>query len=146
MGMSHIPQPFSPTSLQVQNILTAPPSPVHSADIGKPSPFNAFYTYFFAAHPFLLPRARFLDILKARSLSHLEKAVNFVGTTYLGHDQAEILSGPLYQTLFYESPRRDGFTVQALLLFAVGTHMNGPSSRGELAPDVVGPLRCRRND
>ncbi len=82
--------------------------------------FEAFFTYAQSAHPFLLPRAHQLNLLKNRHLPHLEAAIRFIGSFYVqsaipalfAEEAIKLLSGP--------SCPRDGFAVQANLLVAIG--------------------------
>jgi len=98
------------------------PIPVH---VPVPTPsdrcLDAFYHYFHAAHPFVLPREYLLRIAKESNLEHVLAAIRWVGSLYVD-------IGPLGATFFDEALRlayepntpKDGFLLQTLLLLCIG--------------------------
>lgn len=81
---------------------------------------SAFFTYFATAHPFLLPRQYLLDLLRNKRLPHLELAVQYIGSCYLTQVSTQSLEDALSHALLHQNLSRDGFMVQALLLYAIG--------------------------
>ena len=84
--------------------------------------FNAFYNIFYLTHPFLLPRDRMLQLLKERSLPHLELAIQYLGSHYVSPSSSPKHRDALSSYLAQQTLPRDGFMVQALLLFSIGLH------------------------
>ncbi|CAG8979452.1 hypothetical protein HYALB_00012951 [Hymenoscyphus albidus] len=83
-----------------------------------------FYTYFYKAHPFVLPRFHFLTRLQndPLSLSHLVTVISYIGSLY----DPSITSTPfrdqaLAQIDAFSLPV-NGFSVQTLLLTALALH------------------------
>jgi hypothetical protein len=81
---------------------------------------EAYYHYFSAAHPFLLPRAYLSEMLKTRALSRLEAAMRYLGSFYVKDAPTEYICQEVSNLLFEQDFVRDGFTVQAMLLFTIG--------------------------
>ena len=89
--------------------------------------FDAFYHYFHGAHPFILPKNHFLQLLKDgnTNLEHLVAAMKYIGSLFID-------AGPCRATLLEQALRlsylpttlKDGFLVQALLLLVVGLDGN----------------------
>lgn len=85
---------------------------------------EAFFQYFYDSHPFLPPRNEMLRVLKAHPMDHLETAICFIGSRYVpGGSPASYLL-ELDAALLRSSPPKDGSTVQAMLLFALGLDGN----------------------
>ena len=88
-----------------------------------------FYSYFFQAHPFVLPRAHLSEKFAKNDSPQLQAAVEYVGACYdptIG--RAEHVDN-ITQRLFISAPPRDGFTVQAMLLSAIALHANNEKER-----------------
>lgn len=85
---------------------------------------DMYYASFHDAHPILLPRGYLLSRLQTNpeSLQHLTPVMEFIGSLYL----PDILSEPLREiasvTLEAGKFPMTGFSVQALLLFALSMH------------------------
>ncbi|KAI9763695.1 MAG: hypothetical protein M1840_009168 [Geoglossum simile] len=88
-----------------------------------------FFSLFHPAHPFVLPRTFLLKQLKQRRLGHLLSVIQFIGSCYAQTGQTEAYREVANQSLFNQQVRRDGFMVQALLLFAIGLHSCGERER-----------------
>jgi Fungal specific transcription factor domain len=94
------------------------PSSTLSASISEGC-IEAFFHYFYAAHPFLLPKALLLEALKAKGLHHLEAAVKFIGSHYVAQASTTVIGQEVSYLLASKDCPRDGFTVQTLLLLAI---------------------------
>ena len=86
--------------------------------------FDAFYHYFHASHPFVLPKDYFIRILKdgtAPNLNIVMAAMRYVGSMYLdaGPARASYLDEALRLCYLPGTPK-DGFLIQALLLIIIG--------------------------
>jgi hypothetical protein len=81
---------------------------------------EAFFQNFSSSHPFLPPRNEMLRLLKTYPMHHLESAICFVGSRYLPGAPSALFAEELDSLLLVSSFPRDGSTVQALLLFALG--------------------------
>lgn len=91
---------------------------------------EAFFKYFYDSHPFLPPRNELLRILKTHPMDHLETAICFIGSRYVpGGSPASFLL-ELDAALLRSSPPKDGSTVQAMLLFALGLDGNMDQKKG----------------
>ncbi len=85
---------------------------------------EAFFHFFSQAHPFVLPKLYFTQMLKIKSLSHLEAAMRYVGSYYVKSAPTELIAQEARQLLSRPDCVRDGFTVQAMLLLAIGLDGN----------------------
>ncbi|KAL2129911.1 hypothetical protein VTI74DRAFT_7154 [Chaetomium olivicolor] len=94
--------------------------------------FDAFYHYFHAGHPFVLPKEYFVRLLKdgtAPNLNVVMAAMRYIGSLYLD-------AGPARATYLDEAIRlcyqpgttKDGFLIQALLLVIIG--LDGQCNQG----------------
>ncbi|GME36537.1 putative C6 zinc finger domain-containing protein [Neofusicoccum parvum] len=92
---------------------------------------SAFFTFFAAAHPFLLPRQYLLDLLRNKRLPHLELAIQYIGSCYLPQASTQMLDEALNHALFQQNQPRDGSMVQALLLYSIGLKSNDKSSTAD---------------
>jgi hypothetical protein len=85
--------------------------------------FDAFYHYFHAGHPFVLPREYFLRFLKdaTPNIEHLITAMRYMGSLYLnaGPARATFLEQAIRLCHLPSTPK-DGFLIQALLMLVVG--------------------------
>lgn len=97
--------------------------------LGPPTPIQAFYYYFYNAHPFCLPQPQLLALFKERKAPLLEYAVHYIGSSFLKEVSTDIYRDALNQTIDSGSYMRDGFSVQALLLFSIGLHANNEVPR-----------------
>ncbi|KAK3954220.1 hypothetical protein QBC32DRAFT_94972 [Pseudoneurospora amorphoporcata] len=86
--------------------------------------FEAFYHYFYAGHPFVLPKGKLLELLKSNSEPNLPvvmAAMRYIGSLYVdaGPAKARFLDEAI-QLCYAQGVRKDGFLIQALLLIIVG--------------------------
>lgn len=92
---------------------------------------EAFYYYFFASHPFVLPRQVFLSTAKDGNIALVVASMRWIGSLYLQLSSDE--QDRLYQRASSCVPDmhtvRDGFLVQALLLIAIG--LDGQGQQGK---------------
>lgn len=98
----------------------------------KPLPLDAisaFYHYFFDSHPFCLPRPRLMQLLKDRRAPLLELAVHYVGSSFVPALPTQTYREALDRMILSHSYPKDGWTVQALLLFAITLHANNDVPR-----------------
>lgn len=80
---------------------------------------NLFYSYFHPAHPCLLPWLQFEKRIEDKSLAFLEAVVIYIGSCYALSPLSRSLKEAVDHALFNESPPRNGYLVQAMLLFAI---------------------------
>lgn len=102
-----------------------PPPPAQMPlDTSRNGLINALYTFFFPAHPFLLPRNIMLELLGRRTdLQHLDIALQYVGSFYVVDGDAFNLRNNVEMTLRTCVGAKDAYYVQAMMLFAMGLHM-----------------------
>lgn len=86
--------------------------------------FDAFYHYFHAAHPFVLPKEYFLRLLKEGNtpgLNVVMAAIRYIGSLFLdaGPAKATYLEEAIRQC-YLPTTTKDGFLIQALLLIIIG--------------------------
>jgi len=86
--------------------------------------FDAFYHYFHAGHPFVLPKDFFLPLYKdgsAPGTTVVMAAMRYIGSLYLdaGPAKATYLDEAI-RLCYAPSTPKDGFLIQALLLIIVG--------------------------
>jgi hypothetical protein len=90
---------------------------------------EAYFHYFSAAHPFLPPRPYLQELLRTRPLAHLEAAIRYVGSNYVREASTEYICQEATNLLSGKDVARDGFTVQAMLLLAIGLDGNSELKR-----------------
>jgi hypothetical protein len=86
--------------------------------------FSAFYQYFHPAHPFLLPHTQMRDISAKFRISHLELAIQYIGSLYVSDISTTIYLEKLQRSLGNGCIAQDGYLVQAYMLMAVGLHVS----------------------
>ncbi|CZS93295.1 related to Zn(II)2Cys6 transcriptional activator [Rhynchosporium agropyri] len=96
---------------------------------------EAFFRYFYDAHPFLLPRQRYLETSKeGPPREHLETAVAYIGSRYVKGAPQSAFSLELDCFVLQHNLPRNVSTVQAMLLFAIGLDGN---NEGKKAVEVL---------
>ncbi|KAK4456635.1 hypothetical protein QBC42DRAFT_214462 [Cladorrhinum samala] len=90
--------------------------------------FDAFYHYFHAGHPFVLPKEFFLRLLKEGTTPNLNvvmAAMRYLGSLYVdaGPARATYLDEAI-RLCYLPSTPKDGFLIQALLLIIIGLDGN----------------------
>ncbi|KAK7186833.1 uncharacterized protein CC84DRAFT_1176010 [Paraphaeosphaeria sporulosa] len=90
--------------------------------LGPPTPIQAFYHYFYNSHPFCVPQLQLMQLFKDRRAPLLEYAVQYLGSCYLAEMPTDMYKEALNRTIDSGQFPRDGFSVQALILYAVGLH------------------------
>ena len=86
------------------------------------STVGAFLHYFYDSHPILLPRPRLIQLLKERRVPLLELTIQYIGSCFLPSAPTEMYKEALNRTLGNPNLPKDGFTVQALVLYAIALH------------------------
>jgi Fungal specific transcription factor domain len=84
----------------------------------------AYYVYFHPAHPFLLPQPQMLELLSAGQFSHLELAIQYIGSLYIPPSRRGAQEEQLQTVLAQAELPKDGIMVQAMLLYSIGLHMS----------------------
>lgn len=92
---------------------------------------EAFYYYFFASHPFVLPRQAFLSTTRDGNIPLVVAAMRWIGSLYLqlGSSEQDRLYQKASACVQDINTPRDGFLVQALLLIAIG--LDGQGQQGK---------------
>lgn len=86
---------------------------------------EAFYQYFYYAHPFIPPRHQLLQVLKQTPMEHLQAAICYVGSRYVPGAPLSSFALEFESYLLGNKPApKDASMVQAMLLFALGLHSN----------------------
>ena len=89
-----------------------------------------FYAYYHSAHPFLPPREKLQKILRERRLPHLELVIQFISSCYNPKVPTGWFQEAADRLLMQGDPPKNGYTVQALLLFALATHASSNPEGG----------------
>jgi hypothetical protein len=113
--------PTPPQELSLSSFATLPPQ----AGADPSTATSAFFAFFAPSHPFLPSMARTTELIREKGLFHLDLAIQFLGSFYIPSSPTQKYRDNLAGTLLQQSPPKDGFAVQALLLFALGLHANG---------------------
>ncbi|KIM93884.1 hypothetical protein OIDMADRAFT_172967 [Oidiodendron maius Zn] len=85
---------------------------------------DSYYTNFHDAHPILLPQVHLMARLQSNSasLQHVMLVMEYIGSLYLPHIPSEGLKERISNELVTGNLSMTGFSVQALMLFALATH------------------------
>ncbi|KAH9863822.1 hypothetical protein J1614_009754 [Plenodomus biglobosus] len=97
--------------------------------MGPETAVQAFYHYFYNSHPFCLPESRLLDAFRERQAPLLEYAVQFLGSSFVPSIPTEMFKEALDRNINSGNYSRDAWSVQALLLFAIGLHAHNEVPR-----------------
>lgn len=121
--------PFA-TAVNGRNLALTPAS---GPALAPPAPslpercFDAFYHYFHAGHPFVLPKESLVRIMKegTTKLDALVTAMRYVGSMYIdaGPARAHYLDDAI-RLCYQPTTPKDGFLVQALLVLIIGLDGN----------------------
>jgi hypothetical protein len=103
--------------------------PNRFGQLGPETATQAFFHYFYNSHPFCLPEPRLLDVFNQRKAPLLEIAVQYLGSSYLKAIPTEMYRDAMNQNIDNGNYSRDGWSVQALLLYAIGLHANNEVPR-----------------
>lgn len=101
----------------------------HDATNSPRDAFSAFFFYFYSSHPFCLPRQRLYELFKERRAPLLELAVQYIGSSFLPSVPTELYDRALEQSIQNQVYPKDGYSLQALLLFAIGLHAHNKVPR-----------------
>ncbi|CAN9341433.1 unnamed protein product [Alternaria alternata] len=97
--------------------------------LGPETAIQAFYHFFYNSHPFCLPEPRLVEIFKERHAPLLEYAVQFIGSSFIPSVPTAMYKEALDQQIDSNNYPRDAWSVQALLLFAIGLHAHNEVPR-----------------
>jgi hypothetical protein len=123
-----------------QLTLSLPPVPQLPSDATTGGLVDAFYLFFFPAHPFLPPRAHMLGALAAGRWPLLRLAVEYVGCFYVLGAPRDACEAALAAALNAPAALKDAAYVQSTVLYAVGLHMAGREP--ESAPVMYAAIRA----
>jgi hypothetical protein len=120
-------------------VLGLPPTPQLLLDTSSNGLINAFYMFFFPAHPFVLPRVQMLEMFGKSRFPELQLAIKYIGSFYVFGSPQEICEQALNQALAAYSGPKDAMFVQAMVLYAIGLHM--AAREPESAPVMYSAIR-----
>jgi hypothetical protein len=114
------------------------PAQNHPTTPGSVSPIGTFFAFFYPSHSFILPRKRVVELFKERRAPHLELAIKYIGSCFIPSAPTQMFKEALNRMLFHQNAPKDGFSVQAMMLFAVGLHANNePDKAGQVAINLA---------
>lgn len=97
--------------------------------LGPETAVQAFYHFFYNSHPFCLPEPRLLALFRDRQAPLLEYAVQFLGSSFVPSIPTEMYKEALDRHINSGNYPRDAWSVQALMLFAIGLHAHNEVPR-----------------
>lgn len=109
---------------------------------------SIFYSSFWPSHPFLPPYRHFQDHVRDSNGTKLRSIITHIGSLYAcaEHNHLPGLTPPQPPHQF----PRNGFTVQAYLLFAISSHMANEAMRAQefltLATDIALDIGLHRRE
>lgn len=95
-----------------------------------------YYAYFHSAHPFILPPAQLLAT-KGPHVAALLTVIRFLASFFAENAPTEKFRHEAEVALFINTPPRNAFTVQALMLFAIGLHSDNEQEKSAEVKDVA---------
>ncbi|CAG8950842.1 hypothetical protein HYFRA_00003059 [Hymenoscyphus fraxineus] len=103
------------------------PGETHSSisdSVDDESHLSRYFEFFHNAHPIVLPRKKFLLLLKNRpsSLDYLLPVLNYIGALYTPGIQTDTPRQIAHEKLNEDSLPKNAFSVQALILFSLAIH------------------------
>ncbi|KAK0722965.1 hypothetical protein B0T26DRAFT_643976 [Lasiosphaeria miniovina] len=118
--------PFAPVldpNAMALTTTTVPPTQAPVLSLAERC-FDAFYHFFHAGHPFVLPKEFFVRLLKDNSAPNVNvvlAAMRYIGSLYLdaGPARATYLDEAI-RLCYLSSTAKDGYLIQALLLIIIG--------------------------
>lgn len=121
------------TRVRRDGALTAPVTKTHILTAGALTPYNisAFYSSFWPAHPFLPPLKHLKGHIGEDGGTELPAAIDLMGFKYVGRHSGGMVPQDIEQGL-HEYPQ-NGFSVQALILFAIFFHMTNRREQAQMA-------------
>lgn len=138
LDISCIPSSVNPPreSLQGLGILAGETNsfqssvPLYSVNTLSSIPLDGFYTYFFPAHPFVLPPTQLACQCDTDpdTVSHLVSAMALIGALYTRDKESYTRRQDVEQMLEISLPST-GFTVQTLMLLALCLEWSGEGQR-----------------
>ncbi|KAF1914215.1 hypothetical protein BDU57DRAFT_519081 [Ampelomyces quisqualis] len=108
--------------------------------LGPETAFQSFYHNFYNSHPFCLPEPRLLALFKDRQAPLLEYAVQFLGSSFIPSMPTDMYKEALDRNINNGNYPRDAFSVQALMLFAIGLHAHNEVPRAAQVFNVAQTL------
>lgn len=126
LGVQHpMPPPAAPQQLNLNGTQRLN----KFGHLGPENAIQAFFHYFYNSHPFCLPEPRLLEVFNQRRAPLLEIAVQYLGSSYLPAVPTAMYKEALDRHIDSGSYASDGWSVQALVLFAIGLHANNEVPR-----------------
>jgi len=91
--------------------------------------YDLYYEHFHPAHPIALPRASLSEASKEKDLTQLHAVLRYIGSVFSSTHSTPSLLEAAGHVLISQTPPKDGFTVQAFLLFAIALHSQADQDR-----------------
>jgi hypothetical protein len=97
--------------------------------LGPETAIQSFFHHFYNSHPFCLPEPKLLEVFNQRKAPLLEYAVQFIGSSFITAIPTDMYKEALDRHVNNGNFPRDGYSVQALLLFSIGLHAHNEVPR-----------------
>lgn len=81
-----------------------------------------YYSFFHSSHPIVLPPHWLLERGRKERISQLKIVMQWLGSRYAQNAPSDLKRRQADQLLMKQEPARNAWTVQALLLYAIGLH------------------------
>ena len=112
----------------------AEPEPVNRRVPLRDECMRAFYRFFHASHPFVLPEEFLLRFAAQGSIQVLVSVMRWVGSSYLYADRPSARASLLddsFRLVYSPVTPRDAFLVQAMMLLVIGLDGAGQYTKGK---------------
>jgi hypothetical protein len=111
-------------------------------------PRAAYFAFFAPCHP-ILPSFKLTEqLIYENGLHQLDLVIRYIGSFYLKSSSVQTLRDSIYDSLLRNGASKDVFSVQSLLIFAIGSHANHEEeiSAQALSLAISIALEIRMND
>lgn len=114
-------------------------SPASVISTNSDRPVECYYSYFHEPHPVVLPKQHFMARLEvdSESLEAVVAVMRYIGSLYGHYPFAESFKSLSESLLFGTQLPKNGFSVQALMLYSIATHWNNEKVRAREILDVA---------
>lgn len=125
---------LSPINNQGPLVITPPPAAQLPMDTSAQGLVNAFFVFFFPAHPFVLPYAQTQELFRGLTMNHLQLALQFIGSFFVIGAERDLFEASIRGYINNFQGQRNHYFVQTIVLFSIGLHM---ADKGEESSEMM---------